>query len=131
MSLVVVYHTRNTEKDFKKRLKLQKEEFEQVFARNEALINEMATEKRVLQDKFDKLIKNFEEMEEKHKDHVKSMQQKHLDEIRRLRKMQQNAETSLKKNLAGNKAQAQEIRVLFSKNFVLLWGYKLSHLLCL
>lgn len=114
--MTVLYElcTRNSERDFKKRMKMQKEEFEMAFSRNEALINEMVAEKRVLQDKFDKLIKNFEDMDEKHKEHVKSMQQKHLDEIRRLRKMQQNAETSLKKNLAGNKAQAHEIRVSYN-----------------
>lgn len=106
---------RNSERDFKKRMKMQKEEFDLAFSRNEALINEMASEKRLLQDKLDKLIKNFEEMEEKHKEQVKSMQQKHLDEIRRLRKMQQNAENSLKQKLAGNKAQAQEIREMTVK----------------
>lgn len=85
------------------------------FSRNEALINEMASEKRVLQEKLDKLLKTFEEIEEKHKEQTKSMQQKHLDEIRRLRKLQMNAENTLKQRLAGSKAHAQEVRVSTKK----------------
>ncbi|ODM92561.1 hypothetical protein Ocin01_14118 [Orchesella cincta] len=110
-----IRNLRNSERDFKKRIRMQKEEFDVAFSRNEALINEMVAEKRVLQEKLDKLIKNFEEMEERHKEQIKSMQQKHLDEIRRLRKMQQNAESSLKQKLAGNKAQANEIREMTVK----------------
>ncbi|CAL8110464.1 unnamed protein product [Orchesella dallaii] len=110
-----IRNLRNSERDFKKRIRMQKEEFDVAFSRNEALINEMVAEKRVLQEKLDKLIKNFEEMDEKHKEQIKAMQQKHLDEIRRLRKMQQNAESSLKQKLAGNKAQAHEIREMTVK----------------
>jgi len=93
----------------KKRLKLQTEEFEMAFSRNEALVNEMAVEKRTLQDKLDKLINNFNEAESKYREHVKALQQKHLDEIKRIRKANLQAENSRKQQWVGNKTQ--EIKV--------------------
>jgi len=106
---IVLDTSRNSEKDLKKRLAIQKEEFDMSFARSEALINEMAAEKRILQERCDKLMKNFDENVEKYKDQIKSLQQKHLDEIKRLRKAQLSAETVRKQQWVGNKTQ--EIRV--------------------
>jgi hypothetical protein len=106
--------TRNSEKEMKKRLKLQKEEFELVFARSEALVNEMAAEKRILQERCDKLMRSFDETETKYKDQIKLLQQKHLDEIKRLRKAQMNSENIRKQQWVGSKTQ--EIKVSIYKN---------------
>ena len=90
-------------------MKLQKEEFDAAFARTESLINEMAAEKRILQERCDKLMKHFDDTEEKYKEQIKSLQQKHLDEIKRLRKAQINSENVKKQQWMGTKTQ--EIRV--------------------
>jgi 5-azacytidine-induced protein 1 len=52
----------------------------------------MAAEKRILQERCDKLMRSFDETDTKYKDQIKLLQQKHLDEIKRLRKAQMNSE---------------------------------------
>ena len=92
-----------------KRLKLQKEEFDVAFARNESLINEMVAEKRILQERCDKLMRSFDETESKYKEQIKILQQKHLEEIKRLRKTQISIENSKKQQWMGQRTH--EIRV--------------------
>lgn len=70
----------------------------------------MVAEKRALQERCDKVMKTFDETEEKYKDQIKSLQQKHLDEIKRLRKSQITAETVKKQQWMGTKTH--EIRVI-------------------
>lgn len=79
----------------------------------------MVAEKRILQERCDKLMKNFDETEEKYKEQIKNLQQKHLDEIKRVRKAQITAESVKKQQWMGSKTQ--EIRVCPNSNYI--WAH--------
>jgi len=93
----------------KKRLEIQQEEFELTLSRHQAFLDQIINEKRALQEKCEKVLKESKVTEEKYQGQIKSLQEKHLDEIKRLRKVQENAEKNKKQQWVGQKTQ--EIRV--------------------
>lgn len=92
----------------KKRLKLQQEEFELALSRHQAFVDQLISEKRALQEKCEKILKDSKDNEERYTQQIKSIQEKHLEEIKRLRKAQENVEKNKKQQWVGQKTQ--EIR---------------------
>ncbi|CAG7824226.1 unnamed protein product [Allacma fusca] len=107
-------HIKNSERDLKKRLKLQQEEFELALTRHQAFVDQIISEKRCLQDKCEKILRDLKDTELKHQDQIKSLQDKHLDELKRLRRIQETSEKARRAKWMGSKTQ--EIRETTIKN---------------
>jgi 5-azacytidine-induced protein 1 len=69
-----VRHAKETEKEMKKRLDVQKEEYEEAVKRHLSFIDQLIDDKKTLTDKYEAVVKEMKTSERKYQDKVKAMQ---------------------------------------------------------
>lgn len=74
---LTVRHARDTEKEMKKRLDVQKLEYEEAIKRHLSFIDQLIDDKKDLSEKCEKFVKELKTIEKKYSDKIQSMQSSH------------------------------------------------------
>lgn len=69
---MTVRHAKETEKEMKKRLQLQKDEYEETVKRHLSFIDQLIDDKKALGEKCETLLKEMKTIDKKYSDKLKS-----------------------------------------------------------
>ncbi|PVD37615.1 hypothetical protein C0Q70_00211 [Pomacea canaliculata] len=89
---LTVRHAKETEKEMKRRLDFQKEEYEEAVKRHLSFIDQLIDDKKVLSEKCEQLVKELKTVDRKYQDKIKSVEESHAIEITKLKEIQAAAE---------------------------------------
>ncbi|XP_041362383.1 centrosomal protein of 131 kDa-like isoform X2 [Gigantopelta aegis] len=84
---LTVRHAKETEKEMKRRLDLQKDEYEETVKRHLSFIDQLIEDKKTLSEKCEQLVKELKEIDKKYRDKFKSMEENHSIEINKLKEI--------------------------------------------
>ena len=66
-------HARETEKEMKKRLDVQKEEYEETIKRHLGFIDQLIDDKKNLSERCEQLVKELKQVDKKYSDKIRSL----------------------------------------------------------
>ncbi|XP_021358763.1 centrosomal protein of 131 kDa-like [Mizuhopecten yessoensis] len=89
---LTVRHARETDKEMKKRLEIQKDEYEETIKRHLSFIDQLIDDKKSLSEKCEQLVKELKIIDRKYQEKFKSMDEKHSFEMKKLKDMHEAAE---------------------------------------
>ncbi|BFZ03464.1 hypothetical protein BsWGS_06503 [Bradybaena similaris] len=89
---LTVRHARETEKEMKKRLDVQKEEYEEAIKRHLSFIDQLIDDKKNLSEKCEKLVNELKTIDKKYQDKIKSLEDSHVVEMTKLKEVHAAAE---------------------------------------
>ncbi|XP_013385942.1 centrosomal protein of 131 kDa-like [Lingula anatina] len=89
---LTVRHAKETEKEMKKRLFVQKEEYEEAIKRHLSFIDQLIDDKKVLGERCEQLDKDVKTMVKKYTDKIKSLEENHQIEMDKVKEMTSAAE---------------------------------------
>ncbi|XP_021928718.1 centrosomal protein of 131 kDa-like isoform X5 [Zootermopsis nevadensis] len=98
-------NTRNINRDVKKKLHEQKEEYEAVVARHQKFIDQLIADKKNLSEKCESLVFEVKKSEENHKKTLKAVEERHSVELQRTREMHAAGEKLRRDRWIDNKTQ--------------------------
>ena len=70
---LTVRHARETEKEMKKRLDVQKEEYEETIKRHLGFIDQLIDDKKNLSERCEQLVKELKQVDKKYSDKIRSL----------------------------------------------------------
>lgn len=74
---MTVRHAKETEKEMKKRLQLQKEEYEETVKRHLSFIDQLIDDKKALGEKCENLLKEMKTIDKKYSDKLKATDERY------------------------------------------------------
>ncbi|KAL4239667.1 hypothetical protein ACF0H5_000473 [Mactra antiquata] len=89
---LTVRHAKETEKDMKRRLDVQKDEYEETIKRHLSFIDQLIDDKKNLSEKCETLVKELKQVDKKYQDRLKSVTDKHTIDMQKLKDMHEAAE---------------------------------------
>ncbi|GFR90984.1 centrosomal protein of 131 kDa-like [Elysia marginata] len=89
---LTVRHARETEKEMKKRLDVQKEEYEEAIKRHLSFIDQLIDDKKNLSEKCEKVITELKVVDKKYQEKIKSIEESHSIEMSKLKEVHAAAE---------------------------------------
>ncbi|CAG5135243.1 unnamed protein product, partial [Candidula unifasciata] len=89
---LTVRHARETEKEMKKRLDVQKEEYEEAIKRHLSFIDQLIDDKKNLSEKCEKLVTELKTIDKKYQEKIKSLEDSHVIEMTKLKEIHSAAE---------------------------------------
>ncbi|XP_067670950.1 centrosomal protein of 131 kDa-like [Haliotis asinina] len=89
---LTVRHARETEKEMKKRLDLQKEEYEETVKRHLGFIDQLIDDKKTLSERCEQVVKELKVIDKKYQDKIKSIVDSHSHELQKLKDIHAAAE---------------------------------------
>ncbi|KAH9513151.1 hypothetical protein Btru_036007 [Bulinus truncatus] len=89
---LTVRHAKETEKEMKKRLDVQKDEYEEAIKRHLSFIDQLIDDKKNLSEKCEKLVTELKSVDKKYQDKMKSVEANHVIELTKLKEVQAAAE---------------------------------------
>lgn len=89
---LTVRHARETEKEMKKRLDVQKDEYEETIKRHLSFIDQLIDDKKNLSEKCEMLVKELKTVDKKYQDKIKTMDEKHAIDVQKIKDMHEAAE---------------------------------------
>ncbi|XP_071105625.1 centrosomal protein of 131 kDa-like [Haliotis cracherodii] len=89
---LTVRHARETEKEMKKRLDHQKEEYEETVKRHLGFIDQLIDDKKTLSERCEQVVKELKVIDKKYQDKIKSMDDSHGREMQKLKDIHAAAE---------------------------------------
>ncbi|KAK3090467.1 hypothetical protein FSP39_012118 [Pinctada imbricata] len=89
---LTVRHAREADKDMKKRLDVQKDEYEETIKRHLSFIDQLIDDKKSLSEKCETLVKELKTVDKKYQDKIKSMEDRHSIEMQKIKDMHEAAE---------------------------------------
>ncbi|XP_005098791.1 centrosomal protein of 131 kDa [Aplysia californica] len=89
---LTVRHARETEKEMKKRLDLQKDEYEEAIKRHLSFIDQLIDDKKNLGEKCEKLVTELKTVDKKYQEKMKTIEDNHTVEITKLKEVHSAAE---------------------------------------
>ena len=70
---MTVRHARETEKEMKKRLDVQKDEYEETIKRHLSFIDQLIDDKKNLSERCEQLVKELKQVDKKYSDKIRSL----------------------------------------------------------
>ncbi|WAQ95629.1 CP131-like protein [Mya arenaria] len=89
---LTVRHARETDKEMKHRLDLQKEEYEETIKRHLSFIDQLIDDKKTLSERCETLVKELKQVDKKYQDRIKAITDKHNIDMQKLKDMHEAAE---------------------------------------
>ncbi|XP_033743324.1 centrosomal protein of 131 kDa-like [Pecten maximus] len=89
---LTVRHAKETDKEMKKRLEIQKDEYEEAIKRHLSFIDQLIDDKKSLSERCEQLVKELKTVDRKYQDKFRSMDDKHSIEMKKLKDMHEAAE---------------------------------------
>ncbi|XP_074648896.1 centrosomal protein of 131 kDa-like [Tubulanus polymorphus] len=89
---LTIRHAKETEKDMKKRLSVQKVEYEETIKRHLSFIDQLIDDKKILSEKCENLLKELKTMERKFSEKIKQMEESHAVEMSKIKDINAAAE---------------------------------------
>ncbi|CAL1548570.1 unnamed protein product [Lymnaea stagnalis] len=89
---LTVRHARETEKEMKKRLDIQKEEYEEAIKRHLSFIDQLIDDKKNLGEKCEKLVTELKTIDKKYQEKIKSLESSHVVEMTKVKEVHSAAE---------------------------------------
>ncbi|KAK7506382.1 hypothetical protein BaRGS_00002494 [Batillaria attramentaria] len=89
---LTVRHARETDKEMKRRLDMQKEEYEEAIKRHLSFIDQLIDDKKSLSEKCEQLVKELKTVDRKYQDKIKSLEESHAVEMTKIKEIQAAAE---------------------------------------
>ncbi|KAH3869500.1 hypothetical protein DPMN_032669, partial [Dreissena polymorpha] len=89
---LTVRHARETDKEMKRRLDLQKDEYEETIKRHLSFIDQLIDDKKTLSEKCETLVKELKQVDRKYQDKLKAVTESHSIEMQKLKDMHEAAE---------------------------------------
>ncbi|KAJ8318528.1 hypothetical protein KUTeg_003619 [Tegillarca granosa] len=89
---LTVRHAKETEKEMKKRLDVQKDEYEETIKRHLSFIDQLIDDKKTLSEKCEQLVKELKTVDKKYQDKIKTLEERNGMEIQKLKDMHEAAE---------------------------------------
>ncbi|XP_069125158.1 centrosomal protein of 131 kDa-like [Argopecten irradians] len=89
---LTVRHAKETDKEMRKRLDIQKDEYEEAIKRHLSFIDQLIDDKKSLSERCEQLVKELKTVDRKYQDKFKSMDEKHSIEMKKLKDMHEAAE---------------------------------------
>ncbi|KAK3610710.1 hypothetical protein CHS0354_028100 [Potamilus streckersoni] len=89
---LTIRHAREIEREMKKRLDVQKDEYEDTIKRHLGFIDQLIDDKKNMSEKCENLVKELKTVDKKYQDKIKAMEDKHGMELQKLKDMHEAAE---------------------------------------
>ncbi|XP_053392932.1 centrosomal protein of 131 kDa-like [Mercenaria mercenaria] len=89
---LTVRHARETDKEMKRRIEIQKDEYEETIKRHLSFIDQLIDDKKNLSEKCENLVKELKQVDKKYQDRFKAITDKHSIEMQKLKDMHEAAE---------------------------------------
>ncbi|KAK7111870.1 centrosomal protein of 131 kDa-like [Littorina saxatilis] len=89
---LTVRHAREADKEMKKRLDVQKEEYEEAIKRHLSFIDQLIDDKKSLSEKCEQLVRELKTIDRKYQDKIKSVEDNHSIEMTKLKEVHMAAE---------------------------------------
>ncbi|XP_061197331.1 centrosomal protein of 131 kDa-like [Saccostrea echinata] len=89
---LTIRHARETEKEMKKRLDVQKDEYEETIKRHLSFIDQLIDDKKNLSEKCEMLVKELKTVDKKYQDKIKTIEEKHAIDVQKIKDMHEAAE---------------------------------------
>ncbi|RUS74495.1 hypothetical protein EGW08_017746 [Elysia chlorotica] len=89
---LTVRHARETEKEMKKRLDVQKDEYEEAIKRHLSFIDQLIDDKKNLSEKCEKVVTELKVVDKKYQEKMKSIEESHSIEMTKLKEVHSAAE---------------------------------------
>ncbi|XP_033630551.1 centrosomal protein of 131 kDa-like [Asterias rubens] len=89
---LTVRHAKEQEKEMKKRLGLQKEEYENTVKRHLSFIDQLIDDKKSLSEKYDTVVRDLKQVDKKYSTKIKTMEDTHNSELQKVKDVQAAAE---------------------------------------
>ncbi|XP_060605968.1 centrosomal protein of 131 kDa-like [Ruditapes philippinarum] len=89
---LTIRHARETDKEMKKRMELQKDEYEETIKRHLSFIDQLIDDKKNLSEKCENLVKELKQIDKKYQDRLKAITDKHNIDMQKLKDMHEAAE---------------------------------------
>ncbi|XP_022092605.1 centrosomal protein of 131 kDa-like [Acanthaster planci] len=89
---LTVRHAKEQEKEMKKRLSVQKEEYEATVKRHLSFIDQLIDDKKTLSEKYDTVVKDLKAVDKKYQTKMKAMEDTHNAELQKVKDVQAAAE---------------------------------------
>lgn len=89
---LTVRHAKESEKEMKRQLILQKEEYEETIKRHLSFIDQLIDDKKTLSEKCENLVKELKQVDKKYQDKLKAVTDSHSIEMQKLKDMHEAAE---------------------------------------
>ncbi|KAL3877372.1 hypothetical protein ACJMK2_035090 [Sinanodonta woodiana] len=89
---LTIRHAREIEREMKKRLDVQKDEYEETIKRHLGFIDQLIDDKKNMSEKCENLVKELKTVDKKYQDKIKTMEDKHGMELQKLKDMHEAAE---------------------------------------
>ncbi|XP_072044275.1 centrosomal protein of 131 kDa-like [Amphiura filiformis] len=89
---LTVRHAKEQDKEMKKRLDLQKEEYEAAIKRHLSFIDQLIDDKKALSEKYDMVVKELKQMDKKYTTRIKTLEDTHGQELTKIKEVQAAAE---------------------------------------
>ncbi|KAJ8038079.1 hypothetical protein HOLleu_19055 [Holothuria leucospilota] len=85
-------HAKEQDKETKKRLELQKEEYETTIKRHLSFIDQLIDDKKALSEKYDSVVKELKQVDKKYQTRIKAMEENQGIELQKVKDVHQAAE---------------------------------------
>ncbi|XP_072168019.1 centrosomal protein of 131 kDa-like [Diadema setosum] len=89
---LTVRHAKEQEKETKKRLQLQKEEYESTIKRHLSFIDQLIDDKKALSEKYDSVVTELKQVDKKYQAKIKNLEEGHGRELTKIKDVQAAAE---------------------------------------
>ncbi|XP_033095874.1 centrosomal protein of 131 kDa-like isoform X2 [Anneissia japonica] len=89
---LTVRHAKEQDKEMKRRVNHQKEEYESTIKRHLSFIDQLIDDKKLLSEKYDTVLKELKDVEKKYSTKINTMEESHGREIQKLKEVQAAAE---------------------------------------
>ncbi|GFO00920.1 centrosomal protein of 131 kda-like [Plakobranchus ocellatus] len=89
---LTIRHARETEKEMKKRLDVQKEEYEEAIKRHLSFIDQLIDDKKNLSEKCEKVVTELKVVDKKYQEKIKAIEESHSIEMSKLKEVHAAAE---------------------------------------
>lgn len=89
---LTIRHARETEKEMKKRLDVQKEEYEEAIKRHLSFIDQLIDDKKNLSEKCEKVVTELKVVDKKYQEKIRAIEESHSIEMSKLKEVHAAAE---------------------------------------
>ncbi|XP_041473084.1 centrosomal protein of 131 kDa-like isoform X2 [Lytechinus variegatus] len=89
---LTVRHAKEQDKETKRRLQLQKEEYEATIKRHLSFIDQLIDDKKALGEKYDGVVTELKQVDKKYQGRIKNMEDSHSRELSKIKDVQAAAE---------------------------------------
>ncbi|XP_030840141.1 centrosomal protein of 131 kDa isoform X2 [Strongylocentrotus purpuratus] len=89
---LTVRHAKEQDKETKRRLQLQKEEYESTIKRHLSFIDQLIDDKKALSEKYDGVVTELKQVDKKYQGRIKNMDDSHTRELSKIKDVQAAAE---------------------------------------